>query len=261
MGNRNWLRSAVLVLPAGTLVVACEGEPVRSYYNNLEGGVLYDATTDVASSDVVSGDVTFDTARPSDAEEDESGDDATSRDDASMGPETSLHDATPDAPTEMEAAVDAHVESGAESGTDSGTKDAGCAMNNCGACGQPMCTNGCCTVTASNPSGCTIKHNGGYDTYYDCEALGTDDLQAAMDACTVYTGNVADCASYPCTPASLGSVVCSQGSMSQICICWSFKRAGKTGSTQGFVDNSGSLPGPTGANCFCPDTTVDPTWD
>lgn len=253
MDYRKWLRSAALVLPAGALIVACEGEPVRTYYNDLEDGNpgLYDATTDVASADG-----TFDTGPPSDGEDDASGDDATSRDDASMGPEASLHDAGRDSPVEMEAEVDAHVESGAESGV-----EAGCVMNNCGACGQPMCTNGCCTVTASNPSGCAIKHNGGYDTYYDCEALGTDDLQAAMDACTVYTGNVADCASYPCTPGTLGSVVCSQGSMSQICICWSFKRAGKTSTTQGYVDNSGSLPGPTGANCFCPDTTVDPTWD
>jgi hypothetical protein len=258
MDYRSRLRSVALVLPAGALIVACEGEPVRTYYNDLEDGNpgLYDATTDVASSDVASADGTFDTGPPSDAEEDASGEDATSRDDASMGPEASLHDAARDGPVEMEASVDAHIESGAESGV-----EAGCVTNNCGACGQPMCAHGCCTVTASNPSGCAIEHNGGYDTYYDCEALGTDDLQAAMDACTIYTGNVADCASYPCTPAALGSVVCSQGSMSQICICWSFKRAGKTSSTQGYVDNSGSLPGPTGDNCFCPDTTVDPTWD
>ncbi len=250
MAYRVWCRSAALVFPVVVLIVGCAAEPARTYYDDLEaGGGLVDGTVEGASMREPLAEASF-------------SDDATGDDAFSEGPDTSLPDASSDAFFAMEAGpIDGAVDAPAESGVDSGgVKDAGCVMNNCGVCGQPTCTaggGGCCPVTAANPSGCMIKHNGGYVTYYDCEAPVTDDHQAANDACTAYTGSLANCASFGCQHDNGAGIVCSQGSMNQNCICWGFK-----GDVKGFVDNADLLPVPTGSNCLCPSTTLDPdAWN
>jgi hypothetical protein len=265
-GDRKLLSVFALIAPLSVVWVGCEGQPERTYFDDSEGGTVgeasvdgpvlqADATNDVSSPDARGGQDSSSGGGPDTGLVDDSG----SADDSSADGSANDGSASDGSSTNDGSASDGEVmDSGGTGGGDSGAKDSGgCVMNACGVCGGATCpTTGCCPVTASNPSGCQIAHDGGYDTYYDCEAVGTDDLSAAMDACTAYTNNRADCASYPCQKMSLGSVVCSQGSMSQSCICWGFSGMGK-----GYVDNSGTLPGPTGAQCFCPSITIDPKWN
>jgi hypothetical protein len=245
-------RRSAAVVGLGLLVswIGCADEPERNYYNDLvEGG--QDATTDDATTEASAADAVVDRA---------TSDDSTGDDGAAPGPDGSLRDAAeasvPDAGRPPRDG-DVDVATGTDSGKDAAAE--ACVPNQCGGCG-PMCpTANCCPVTAANPSGCEIRHNGGYVTYYDCEALNADDLQAALDACTTYTGKAADCLMFGCTFDPAAEIICSQGSMGQLCLCW-----GYAGSVKGFVDNSNMLPGAGGKNCFCPTTTglnKDPNWN
>jgi hypothetical protein len=262
-GDRKLLRVFAVIAPLSLVWVGCEGQPERTFFDDSEGGTMGEASVDAPG---VRSDATDDVSSP-----DAPGEDSSS----GGGPETGLADdsggdgsaddgsVSDGSPTDGRAndgsAGDgATMDSGGTGGSDSGKDSGGCVMNACGVCGGATCaTSTCCTVTAGNPSGCQIAHNGGYGvTYYDCEATGTDDVQAALDACTAYTGNAADCPSFGCKGDPQAGIVCSQGSLSQLCLCWGFK-----GDVKGYVDNGGQPPGTNGVNCFCPDPTADPKWN
>jgi hypothetical protein len=120
-----------------------------------------------------------------------------------------------------------------------------------------------CNSAAPNADGCETpqseaKHATGIPgiSYYDCAPLKTYALTQALEACTAYTGDGSQCATFPCTNPSNGPIVCSTGATSKNCECWSYG-----GNNAGYVDNSGGVPGASGNNCFCPSTTLDPMWN
>jgi hypothetical protein len=138
-----------------------------------------------------------------------------------------------------------------------------------GTCGGTTCTYASCktgfldcNTTAPNADGCetpqsAAKHATGIPniSYYDCAPLKTYGVTQALEACTAYTGDGSQCATFACTNPKNGPIVCSTGALNKDCECWSYG-----GLNVGYVDNSGGLPGSTGSNCFCPSTT-DPTWN
>jgi hypothetical protein len=145
--------------------------------------------------------------------------------------------------------------------------DAGCSGTTCTYSG---CAAGYvdCHTAAPNADGCEcnapacceagvcepLHDNGVGQTYYDCAPIGTYSAGLALKACVAYTGSAAKCVSYPCTPSSLGPIICSAGDSTKNCMCWSFG-----GNDVGTVDNGGAPPGSGGANCFCP--SGDPPWN
>jgi hypothetical protein len=143
--------------------------------------------------------------------------------------------------------------------------DAGCSATGCTYSG---CAAGYldCHTTAPNADGCEcnapscceggvcepLHDNGVGQSYYDCEPVGTYSASLALKACTAYTGSASLCVSYPCTPSSLGPIICSALAVSpKVCMCWSYG-----GSNVGQVDNGG---GSGASNCFCPQ--ADPPWN
>jgi hypothetical protein len=139
---------------------------------------------------------------------------------------------------------------------------AGCSGGNCSYTG---CKSGFvdCKTTAPNTDGCETPvsatlHSTGITglSYNDCAPKGTDGLQQALEACTAYTGDGSQCATFSCSNAANGPIVCSTGALTKNCYCWSYG-----GGNKGYVDNSGGPPGNSGNNCFCPSTTLDPTWN
>jgi hypothetical protein len=120
-----------------------------------------------------------------------------------------------------------------------------------------------CDQTPPNANGCetpqsSIKHATGIPnvSYYDCAPPKTYTIKQALEACTAYTGDGSQCASFACQNPRTGPIVCSQGALNKDCVCWSYG-----GTNVGYVDNAGQLPGDAGVNCFCPSTTIDPMWN
>ena len=113
---------------------------------------------------------------------------------------------------------------------------------NCGTTANPLCCNGtgCCG------SSCQTQHTDGVgQNYYDCNALGTVNINQAFEACAaaqaVYGGT---CAAVGC-PGGV-SAVALQGATP--CIVWAYN-----GTTARHVAG----PNPI---CFCP-TIGSPTWN
>ncbi len=158
MLDRKLLRVFALIAPLSVVWAGCEGQPDRAFYDDSEGGSVGEAAVDAPA------------LRPDTAPYDASstGDESSS----GGGPEASLADAPDSGGNANDGAAADSGGTGEAGGPDSGPNDSGCV---------------------------NITHNGGYGvTYYDCEPAGTDDLQAAIDACTVYTGNASDCPSFGC---------------------------------------------------------------
>ena len=105
--------------------------------------------------------------------------------------------------------------------------------------------NGCeCSGTACCAAGCQITHaNGIGQSFYDCVALGTHNLNQAKEACLAYTGNASLCVLGNCTGGGQNLVVCSNSPTAN---CWNY-----SGSNIGHV-HVGSLN--------CP-SSADPTWN
>jgi hypothetical protein len=145
------------------------------------------------------------------------------------------------------------------------TQSTGAACNG-KTCSYSACKTGfldCNAATAPNADGCetamaSAQHSTGIPgiSYYDCAPRGTYGLTQALEACTAYTGDGSQCATFACTNTKNGPIVCSTGALAKDCECWSYG-----GLNAGYVDNSGGPPGATGANCFCPSTTLDPMWN
>jgi hypothetical protein len=132
------------------------------------------------------------------------------------------------------------------------------------ACSPTQCTyTGCktgfvdCVKTAPNADGCETPvsatvHATGITglSYNDCAPQGTCGLQQALEACTAYTGDGSQCVTNFCMTTNY-PLVCSSGSTTKNCFCWSYGGANK-----GYV-TGGSTP----SACFCPQAGVDPTWN
>ncbi|MGH7440820.1 MAG: hypothetical protein ACRENE_34500 [Polyangiaceae bacterium] len=135
----------------------------------------------------------------------------------------------------------------------------GCEANltsasSCGTCGN-VCAGSC--ITHNNGLGAATS------PYHDCNPLlssGTVQATAqnmAFEACAAYTGNRSLCATNACAKPSWGPIVCSYGATSLTCVCWSYH-----GGNLGYVDVGFGPPvSPGFGNCFCPDPTLDGTWN
>jgi hypothetical protein len=136
------------------------------------------------------------------------------------------------------------------SGCQSGWSDCNSAAPNAAGCecNSPACCDG---------GACQPQHSDGFgDTFYDCTPLGQYTSTLALEACTAYTGNAHECASFPCRNPGMGPIICSSQALSKDCLCWSFG-----GSNVGLVDNAGGPPGDAGTNCFCPSAAAgDTPW-
>jgi hypothetical protein len=115
---------------------------------------------------------------------------------------------------------------------------AGCECNTPSCCGDAGA--GSCQTTHSN---------GNNQPFYDCLPLLTATTpfataqELAFEACASYTGSQSLCTQYPCSPSTMGPIVCSLTNNS--CFCWAF-----SGTNIGYVDNGDGTPG----DCYCPST-------
>jgi hypothetical protein len=96
----------------------------------------------------------------------------------------------------------------------------GCECAWSGAITPVCCSGGACP--SAHVTGYATQPSGASETFYDCETAV--DQQLAMDACTAYSGNAADCALGTCN--AMGElVVCNFNVPTQDSVCWAYAGA------------------------------------
>jgi hypothetical protein len=94
----------------------------------------------------------------------------------------------------------------------------GCECAWSGAIAATCCAGNACP--SAHITGYATQPSGASQTFYDCET--TVDQQLAMDACTAYSGNAADCAAGSCGTSTTNTVVCNFNMPAQDSVCWGF---------------------------------------